>query len=383
MALTFIDDTGFTRARLDQRLAALTSAVRAIFGTDIDLSPESPDGQLLGVFAELISDADSLAEAVYNGRSPGGARGAALARLSLLNGVIKKSAQFSTVTLSVTGTNGTVIPIGSLVGHATDSTIVFQTTAAMTISGGVATGAARSSTAGPVRAGIGTLTARLIVISGWATVTNAADATVGQFEETDPALRTRRAASVALPSQGILDGLEAALAQTADVIHAKVYENPEETVDANGLPPHSINAIVDGGAAADIGLALWLKKSLGVTQVGAQTQVITDVQGFAHTMRWDTPLPVTVYVTVQLDVPVGSATKATIAAAIVAYGDDASDIGADVEWFKLSNPINSVPGLSVAAVFLGSSPGPTLQANLAVAFNAIATWDAARINVTP
>lgn len=383
MALTFIDDEGFHRARLDERLAALTSAIQAIVGTDKDLSPESVDGQLIGVFAEMISDSDQLAEAVFNGRSAAGARGAALARLALLNGVVKKSAQFSTVPIVLTGTTGTVIPAGSLIASQDDATAVFETTTTMTLVLGTASGTARATSVGPVSVAATRLSVLLTVISGWTGASNPVDATRGSFTETDPALRTRRFASVAIPSQGIVDGLFAALAQLDDVEHVAVYENPEDTVDANGLPPHSINAIVDGGAAADIGNALWLKKSMGVTQVGSHTQDITDTQGIVHTMRWNQPTPVNVYIIVTLDTTVGAGTKTAIKDALVSYGNANAGIGVDVTWSRLFIPINSVPGLNVLSVFLGSAPSPTLQANLAVAFNALAGFDAARISVVP
>src|SRR6185369_16646981 len=333
----------------------------------------SPDGQLIGVFAEMIADSDALAEAVFNGRSAAGARGAALARLALLNGVIKKGAQFSTVPIVLTGTTGTVIPAGSLIATLeTDPNVVpsvFATTTTLTLVSGTASGTAQATTAGPVHAAATKLSVPLTVISGWTGVSNPVDATLGSFQETDLELRSRRAASVALPSQGILDGLFAALSQVANVDHVAVYENPDDTVDGNGLPPHSINAIVDGGSAADIAQAMWIKKSLGVTQVGAVTQDVTDTQGRTHTMRWDVPLPTNVYVVVTMAAAVGAATKTAIQNAIADDGTATATIGGDVIWARLFVPISTVPGVinSVVSVFLGSAPGPTSEANLIIA----------------
>lgn len=387
---TFIDDTGYHRTRLDEYLATLTAQFKDTYGDDIDVSPSSPDGQWLGTLAEAFADFDELLEAVYNGRSAAGARGAALARLSLLNGVIKKPASFATVPVTLSGTPGTFVPTGALI--ATDNSTppdIFQTTADLTIGGGgTITGIARASVSGPAaRAALGHLTVIQTVIAGWTSVTSTADATPGSDTETDPALRIRRRASVALPSQGILDGLFAALSQLTGVQHAIVYENSESTPKTlkggETLGGHSIRALVDGGDPVAIANALWTKKSGGVTQVGTTSQDITDAQGQTQTQRWDAPVGVPAYVTVTLSAAAGTLTKTAIKTALVEYGVSNSGIATDVEWFKLSIPINSVPGLHVVSVFLDRAPAPTLQQDLVINADEIARWDLSQIIVNP
>jgi uncharacterized phage protein gp47/JayE len=374
--MTAITDEGFVRTRLDERLAALESAVRGIFGSDIDLAPETPDGQLLGIFAEAIADIDELAEAVYNGRSPAGARGAALSRLVRLNGITRKAAQFSTATVTFSGTPGTVIPIGSLVGSTDDPTAIFATIAALTISGaGTVSGTVRATVAGAVPAPAGSLTLVQTVISGWTGANNVASAGLGTDVEKDPPLRVRRAGSVAIPSQGILDGLYAALLQVPDVTRVAVFENPTDVVDVNGLPRHSIQVIVQNGDLVAIAQAIWLKASLGVTKVGVIEHGVVDSQGITQVMRFDRPIEAPVFVTVLMPTIPGLATIDILKAAIVAWGTENSQIGSDVIWSQLFIPLNTVPGLDIVNVFLGLSAGPTDPANLSISYNAIATWD--------
>jgi len=378
--MSAITDTGFVRTRLDERLATLEAAVRGIFGADIDLSPESPDGQLLGVFAEAIADCDELAEAIYNARSAAGARGAGLSRLVKLNGVTRKSAQFSTATVTLGGTPGVVIPSGSLVGNSVDPTVVFETVAPNTIGGGGTVNASmRATQAGPLHGLAGTLTAVITVINGWNTAVNGSDAALGTTGETDPTLRLRRSASVALPSQGILDGLYAALVGVENVTRAAVYENPTDVVDDNGLPRHSINVIVQGGADADIANAIWLKKSVGVTQVGSVTHAVVDVQGISHAMSFDRPIDAPIWITIQTHLALGAETMVIIQDAIVAWGEANSTIGGDVIWSQLFIPINTVPGLDIVNLFVGLAESPGTQANVVIPFNALATWDRDRI----
>lgn len=383
---TSVDGTGFHRTTLAERLTQLQDSYKAIYGTDIDILPESTDGQVIGIFSEALADVDSLAEVVYNMRSPAGAAGAALDRIVKFAGISRNPASYSTVSLTLGGVDGTVIPSGSLVGSTVDATLIFQTTASATISGGTATVVGRAQVTGPVHALNGILNRPLTVISGWNTVTNAADATLGADVETDAALRIRFASSVALPSLGILDGLYAALAAIAGVTDAAVYENNTSLSVVKGsvtLPPHSIYAIVDGGTQADIAAALWLKKSAGVTVFGSVAQNITDSQGNTQTMRFDRPTQVPIYVTVKVAAPLPNATvKTAIAQAIVDWGDANSKIGVNVFWAKLFVPVNTIDGIDVLAIFVGTSASPTLQQDVVIDFNARASWNTARVTVT-
>lgn len=383
--MTTIDDSGFTRTRLDERLAELEAAWKTIFGNDIDVRPESPDGQVLALFAEGVADCDEMLEVIYNERSPAAARGAALARLAALNGVFKKGGSYSTAPITLGGTPGTVVPAGSLIGSsdtASEKDSVFQTTAELTIGGGGSVnGTVRSSVAGAVPAAAGNLTVVISVVDGWTSAINSTAATLGSAPESDSALRVRRAQSVAISSQGILDGLYAALNQITDVQEAAVYENPTDAVDANGLPPHSIHAIVLGGEPEDIADAIWKKKSLGVTQVGAETVTIEDEQGHEHIMRFDRPATANVYVIVELSELPNPTTIQAIKDAIVAWGEANSTIGGDVVWSQLFIPINTIPGLSVENLYLDDAASPASTDNLVIPYDAVATWDPDNIEV--
>jgi len=212
--------------------------------------------------------------------------------------------------------------------------------------------------------------------------------------EADPALRVRRSSSVALPSQSLVDGLHGALEALTGVTDAVVYENPTGATDAKGLPPHSINAIVLGGASADIANALWTKASMGVTKVGAQSFTVTDTQGNPQVQNWDVPTDLDVYITIKLSfAPINLAYIQTqFAAAIVAYysatGELPAGIGQNIAWFDIATPVNALgltgkQGLpSVTNVFLGSAPSPVTQADLVVAYNQLAVFNTGRILVT-
>lgn len=381
--MTAVTPQGFVRTRLDERLAQLQDAMRAIFGPDINLAPDTVDGQTLGIFAESISNLDQLAEAVYLALNPQTASDVFLSRLVELNGIRRIPGAYSTVTLTCGGTMGTTIPAGSLVKHVTTGAS-FETLADAIIGGsGSVDVAARAAAYGPTQAATGTLTKIDTPLYGWQTVTNAADAIPGRLEETDEQLRIRRALSTATPAQSIIDSIYGAIANLTQVRAVKVWENPTHAVDGLGLPPHSIYTVVEGGTDADIGAMLWLKKTAGTTLVGTTTVAVTDTMGNPHDMKFSRPAYTDVYVTVNLSLRPGWPADgvARIKQAIVDWALANQDIGEEVTQSRLYDPVNSVPGHSVSSLLIGTAPAPGGSANIPVVFDGLARFDTARIVV--
>lgn len=381
--MTQLTSQGFTRTRLDERLTALQEAMRAIFGPTINLDPDTMDGQALGVFAESQSNLDQLAEDVYHSFNPQSATGVALSRLVQLNGIRRIDGTYSTVTLRCVGSQGTVIPAGSLV-KSTATNATFETTEEAVIP---ATGeidiAARSAVKGALLAPAGTLTKIDTPIFGWQTATNLLDAAPGRNEETDEQLRLRRRASTSTPGQAIVDAMYGALTNIPEVRQAKVYENDQDVIDANGLPPHSIYCIVEGGADADILDTIWLKKTAGTTTHGTTAGQVTDSMGNPHTLNFSRPTDVNVWVTVNLHTRPGWPTDGAqrITNALTAWAVANQSIGEEVIHSRLFDPVNSIPGHSIDSLYIGTAANPAGTANIAVPFDGLARFDSTRIVV--
>jgi uncharacterized phage protein gp47/JayE len=381
--MSSLSSTGFVLQTLADRLTALNTALQGIFGSNINLDPNSIDGETIGIFAEAVANEDLLAQAVYQSFDPAQATGAALSRLVTLNGITRNLGSYSLAEVTIGGTSGRVIPEGSLVGPS-DSSSTWATLDEVTIgTGGTVDVEVQCTTDGAVAAAAGTLTTILTPVYGWLTVTNASAATEGSATESDEELRARRSQSTATPSQSVIDGIYGAILEVSGVTNAVLYENDSEAVDANGLPAHSMNLVVSGGTAAAIGKVLWLKRSAGSTQVGAQSVVIDDSQGNPHTMKFDRPAAVEIYVVINGTALSGypSDGAAQIQAAIVAWAADNLSIGDDVIQSELYTPVNSVTGSSITSIFIGIAAAPNSTANVAIAFNAIAEFDASRITV--
>lgn len=381
--MTQLSSQGFTRTRLDERLTALQEAMRAIFGPTLNLDPDTMDGQALGIYAESISNLDQLAEDVYHSFNPQSATGVALSRLVQLNGIRRIEGTYSTVTLRCVGSQGTVIPAGSLV-KSTATNATFETTEEAVIpASGEVDVAARSAVKGALLAPAGTLTKIDTPIFGWQTATNLLDAAPGRNEETDEQLRLRRRASTSTPGQAIVDAMYGALTNIPEVRQAKVYENDQDVIDANGLPPHSIYCIVEGGADADILDTIWLKKTAGTTTHGTTAGQVTDSMGNPHTLNFSRPTDVNVWVTVNLHTRPGWPTDGAqrITNALTAWAVANQSIGEEVIHSRLFDPVNSIPGHSIDSLYIDTAANPAGTANIAVPFDGLARFDSTRIVV--
>lgn len=402
MPLCYIDGLGFHRSRLDEILAYYEASVRGIFGSEIDLAPDSPDGQWIGRLSQDVSDFIQVLEDTYNARSPSGAKGAQLARLVRLNGITKNPPAYSTGTVTASGTSGTVIPAGSRIANETDATAIFETQEEATV-GGIGTGtvdiSVKATVTGAVPGDAGTLTVPMTVISGWDSVTNADDVTLGDDGETDGELRARRARSVAGPSQGIVDGLYAALADLDDVQDVTVRENQEDTTqtlaDGGTLAAHAVEVVIEGGDDQEIADTIWLRKSAGVTMVGTTEQDIEDSQGVTHTMRYTRPDAVPIYVEVQSPAAIPLEQQTLIQNAIVARGKGELSLGtttfpaikggenvavSDIYQAIAVLAVTTIPGLKVGSIMIDRSAFPASDADVVIDYDERASW--AAVNIT-
>ena len=386
--MTTLNSFGFTRTRLDERLEALRIAMEAIFGSDLALDADTIDGQTIGVFAEAYSDLDQLAEDVYNSFNPQTATGVALSRNVQYNGIKRIEGIYSTVNVLAVGSEGTVIVAGSLIGSTTID-VRFVTLADATIPDtGQISIPCQSAEKGMFLAPASTLDKIDSPIFGWQTVTNPLDAVPGRNEETDAQLRIRRRVSTSTPAQAIIDAMFGSLLNLENVLKAKVYENDQGAVQpVTALSPHSIYCIVEGGNQLDIANTIWLKKSAGVTLVGAISQVIHDSQNNPHAIKFSRPVDKLVYIVINLQLRSGWPTDGVVRIknALLAWALEMQDIGEELIQSRLFDPVNTVSGHSVQDIFIGLVPAPVTQDNIAVTFEELVRLDSTRIvvNILP
>lgn len=385
-----ITDAGFNRKRADTILEEINADMKSVFGENLNVEPESPDGQVNGILAESFANLWELAEYAYNAFNPSGATGATLANLVQLNSINKLEATFSTIAdVTLGGTPGAVIPAGSLMSTS-DTASQFATDEEVTLNGvGVGVVNATAVLPGPIAANTATLINIDTPVSGWTLCFNNNSAVEGTNQETDAELRARRERSVAIDAQSIADSISAAVGDVDGVIEHRLIENDTTETDTNGIPARSFQVIVVGGLDADIAQAIYSKKTIGIPSFGTTSVEVTDSQGYPKTIRFTRATEVEIFVEVDLttnsNYPFDGDDQ--IKQAIVDYsngdlveGRDFS-LGDDVIYSRMYTPINSVPGHEVDALRIGITPSPTGTVNIPIAIDEISKFVITNITV--
>ncbi|WP_163554800.1 baseplate J/gp47 family protein [Klebsiella pneumoniae] len=356
-------------------LDTITGYFQQIYGSDAYLEPDSKDGQMVALVALAIHDANNTAISVYRSFSPATALGDALTSNVKINGITRRAATNSTVDLLLTGTVGTTITNGSV--RDTNS-VVWNLPATVVIgSDGTVVATATCVNSGAVAAVAGSVNGINTPTRGWASVTNPLAATVGVAAETDAELRVRQSQSVALSSLTPFDAVDGAIANVEGVTRHKLFENDTETTDANGLPAHSISAIVEGGDATAIANTIRSVKGQGVSTYGTTAVIVTDKYGNPYTIRFSRPIDVPVYVSITLKALTGYSSEVgdEIKAAVAAYINSLA-IGDSVLLSRVYSPANLgvVSGgnaryYDIMDLLIGRSSDDVAAANVVVAYD--------------
>lgn len=241
-------------------------------------------------------------------------------------------------------------------------------------------------TTGAITPAIGDLTDIITTYAGWDSVSNNVSANTGREAESDTALRQRWNNSLYTRSVGMTDSIASALLTLNGVTSAYVYENDQDTTDADGRPPHSIEAVVNGGEVDEIGLVIWQKKSAGIDTYGSQSVSVNDSQGFPHVINFNRPLVVPIYLRITVteypeeSLPPNAQTMIT--EAVLNYGNTLT-VGNDVILQRFMGAIyQSVSGIGYITV-TASTDGATYSSNnISIDARHVATFDATRIQVT-
>lgn len=291
------DANGLQTATAPELRQDLETAFKAIYGDDILLDSSTPDGQWINILVQKGVDIRGLLMNLYNSFNPNNAQGAILDQRCAINNVFRKSGTFTTVNIEVTTDRSLTLSgvdedynnpeaTGYTVQDNEGNRFVLVNT--QTISAGTTSLLFRSEVLGDVIVLPDTITTPVTVVLGVISVNNPTAATaIGTIEESDQNLRIRRRQSVAIASFGYLNGLQAALLQLDGVNDAKVYENYTSETDDNGIPPHCIWVVMDGGSTEEIANTIYNKKSVGCDMKGSIEYTITTPALTQFVAKWD------------------------------------------------------------------------------------------------
>ncbi len=268
----------------------------AYFGPNQDVSIYDPVGQMLALMADALSNAWMGLEDAFYSLFPGTASGVCLDMAVMYGGLTRIPAQSSTVLLTASGTNGTSIASGTLYAQ-TSQGVQFINLSSGIVSSGVTQLYMASVLPGydsvVAASGINQLA---YPYAGITAVINPLAASGGSDIESDVALRARFVTRIQSGGSS-LNAITAALQEVNGATSVYVSENITDSTASDGTPPHSIHAVVGGYASsANIAYAIFNSRAAGINTYGANSFVVTDNNGYPHTIYWDTPSQVLINV---------------------------------------------------------------------------------------
>lgn len=369
-------------------LDTITGYFQQIYGSDAYLDPDSKDGQMVALVALAIHDANNMAISVYRSFSPSTALADALTSNVKINGITRRAATNSTVDELIEGEAGTLITNGSVKDA---NGIIWNLPAQVAIGiDGTVIATATCSVAGAVAAPAGSVNKINTPTRGWVSATNPQAATVGVAAETDAELRVRQSQSVALASLTPFDAVDGAIANVEGVTRHKLFENDTEVTDVNGLPAHSISAVVEGGDATVIANTIRSVKGQGVSTYGTTAVVVTDKYGNPYTIRFSRPVDVPVFVSITLRALTGYTSDVgdEMKAAVASYINSLA-IGDSVLLSRVYSPANLgvVSGgnaryYDIMELLMGRSADSVAAANLTVLYDEAVSCSVENIEIT-
>lgn len=271
--------------------SANSPGLTQIYGSDINIASNSPDGQMVNIYALSKQDVLNLCVAIYNSFDPDQAIGTALDSIAQISGLTRKPGTYTEVVVDVVASdninlNGLDTSTPFTVQDATGNLFYLIDSDSLIV--GTNSLNFRSAEIGYIQVLANTITTPVTIVSGVTSVNNpAVPYQTGENQETDSNFRIRRQASTSFPANGALEALYAGLNSLTGMTEAKVYENTTNAVDADGIPAHGIWAVVDGGEDEDIANAIYTYRCLGVPMKGAVTYDVTQVDSTLFTVQWD------------------------------------------------------------------------------------------------
>lgn len=355
-----LTDAGFITKPLTAIRDDLNTAFRDKFGISLTLNDRSVFGVIVGILSERFAIGWQQLEVITTSLDPSKASGTLLDGLSTLTGTFRPAAAPSTVTLTLTGVDGTTVPIGSLAQTLstlknfktlTDALItavpawapttayvlgarvfkganVYQNIQAGTSAGSggptgtgasvdttpdgtclwtfVGTGAAaadvkaESEDDGAIIGATKDIAFIVNPLLGWQSVTNLADADPGRVVGSDSELRQLRENELAAAGSSPFDALLANLQQIPGVSSVTLFVNSGGITDVNGVPPHSVEALVEGGDDQDIYDVILQSIAAGIGTFGNHTGASNDITGTAQIISFSRPTSQPIYVALTL-----------------------------------------------------------------------------------
>lgn len=348
-----VDTAGLITVDTTELKDIVDSVFKEAISDDIDLGSYTPQGRISLGFTAILENLQGKLAQLANMDNIFYARGSALDAKAASLGYYRRSPTYGTVSLTFSGSNGTVIPSGFVVS---DGSVEYKTNNAVSITSGTAIVSATAMTYDDKEIAPQTVTTIVNPFTGIDSVTNSGYGTQGKLEESDESLRLRMGLTgyagrtLALPASAV-----ARISNLDNVKSVSFYENKTSTsvtYDSLTIPEHGIIICVDGGDTVDIAKQIAIAESQGCTYAG-NTNISCTIDGFSYTYKIQRPsyVPLEVEISVNAETNLSSVSATTsVKKAIGEYfANNPFILNQNVTINDLIKAISNVTGITFAS----------------------------------
>lgn len=305
MSQNYIGINGLVTQSLEEIRNDLINKFKEIYGQDINIEQNTPDGQWINILAQEKKDILDLFTQYYNNLDPDRVIGIPQQILYKLNGLIINAYTYSYVYVTVTTSeNITLQGLDDNIDNADGGGYTVRDTngnrwilaSTANLVAGIHTLNFRAADLGSITALPNTINVMETITAGVISVNNPSNNYItGNTGESSSEYRQRRNQAMAVPSQGFDDSIQSQMLNLVNVTQCKVYDNRTDA-EANGIPPHTVWVIVEGGTPAEIGRVIYANLPPGIPMKGTQSVIVSKTNGDIETIYYDLPSAVNLFV---------------------------------------------------------------------------------------
>ena len=291
-----IDANGFKAESFTEILTRLSNGLKNIYGQDINLDQDSPDGQQLGIQANIISDFQDLALYIYNSMDPDLADGANFDKLLKLLARTRLPSSRSTVDIEMVLNKTVSIPASYTIKDLNNQNWIIGT--AQTLDAGTHLVSFYSENWGNITAEPNTINEQVTILTEVISINNPENAISGRDEESIVQVRERRNKILEINASSTIGSIIGKILDLNGVVDAIPYENMTKIYDpVRDIQPNSYWIVVKGGDIAEITEIIAKDKTGGTGLKGKVETVYIEkfvrkdgsVREFYHDVKFDRP----------------------------------------------------------------------------------------------
>ena len=298
-----IDANGFKAESFTEILTRLSNGLKNIYGQDINLDQDTPDGQQLGIQANIISDFQDLALYIYNSMDPDLADGANFDKLLKLLARTRLPSSRSTVDIEMVLNKTVSIPSSYTIKDLNNQNWIIGT--AQTLDAGTHLVSFYSEDWGNITAEPNTINEQVTILTEVVSINNPESAISGRDEESIVQVRERRNKILEINASSTIGSIIGKILDLNGVIDAVPYENMTKIYDpVRDIQPNSYWIVVKGGDIAQISEII-AKDKTGGTGLKGQVETVYiekfvrkdgSVREIYHDVKFDRPTEVSIHI---------------------------------------------------------------------------------------